>query len=128
MIDTMIKDGLWDAFNGYHMGRRPRTWPKWQITRDMQDEFALASQNKAEAAQKAGKFKDEIVGSRSRAARATRWSMPTNTSATAPRRRRCQAAPAFDKDGTVTAGNASGLNDGAAAVVLMTAKKAAARA
>jgi acetyl-CoA C-acetyltransferase len=91
-IDTMIRDGLWDAFNGYHMGQTAENVAEqWQISRDMQDEFAVASQNKAEAAQKAGKFADEITPSRSRPARATSWSTATNTSATAPRWRRCRS-------------------------------------
>jgi acetyl-CoA C-acetyltransferase len=125
-IDTMIRDGLWDAFNGYHMGQTAENVAEqWQISRDMQDEFAVASQNKAEAAQKAGKFADEIAPSRSRPARATSWPMPTNTSATAPRWRRCRnCALPFTKDGSVTAANASGLNDGAAATLLMSAEAA----
>jgi acetyl-CoA C-acetyltransferase len=93
-IDSMIKDGLWDAFNGYHMGQTAENVAnQWQITRDMQDEFALASQNKAEAAQKAGKFKDEIIPFTVKTRKGDTWSMPTNTSATAPRWTRCQAAP-----------------------------------
>ena len=84
-IDTMIKDGLWDAFNGYHMGTTAENVAKeWQITREMQDQFAVASQNKAEAAQKAGKFADEIVPFTSRPARATPWSTRMSTSAPAP--------------------------------------------
>jgi acetyl-CoA C-acetyltransferase len=128
-IDSMIRDGLWDAFNGYHMGQTAENVAnQWQISRDMQDEFALASQNKAEAAQKAGKFKDEIVGFTVKTRKgdivvdsdeyirhgATLESMQ-------------KLRPAFVKDGSVTAANASGLNDGAAAVVLMTAEEAAKR-
>jgi acetyl-CoA C-acetyltransferase len=121
MIDTMIKDGLWDAFNGYHMGTTAENVAKqWQITRDQQDQFAVASQNKAEAAQKAGKFKDEIapvtiVDPQGRCAS----SRTTSISSTAPRSTASgKLRPAFDKEGTVTAGNASGINDGAAATVL----------
>jgi acetyl-CoA C-acetyltransferase len=126
MIDTMIRDGLWDAFNGYHMGTTAENVAKqWQITRDMQDEFAVKSQNKAEAAQAAGKFKDEI------------------TPVTISTRKGdivvsddeyikkgvtldgiAKLKPAFQKDGTVTAANASGINDGAAVVILMSAKEA----
>ena len=92
MIDTMIKDGLTDAFYGYHMGNTAENVARqWQLTRDEQDEFALASQNKAEAAQKAGKFKDEIVAVTSRAARATSSSTRTNISATARRSMRCRS-------------------------------------
>ncbi len=120
-IDSMIRDGLWDAFNGYHMGQTAENVAnQWQISREMQDEFALASQNKAEAAQKAGKFKDEIVAFTIKTRKgdvvvdqdeyirhgATLESMQ-------------KLRPAFTKDGSVTAANASGLNDGAAAVLLM---------
>src|SRR5579885_3051054 len=127
MIDTMIKDGLWDAFNGYHMGNTAENVARqWQITRQQQDEFAVASQNKAEAAQKAGKFKDEIVPvtikSRKGDIVVDSDEYPkhgTTVEAIAKLR------PAFDKEGTVTAGNASGINDGAAAVVLMKASDAA---
>ncbi len=127
MIDTMIKDGLWDAFNGYHMGNTAENVAKqWQITRDMQDEFALKSQQKAEAAQKAGKFKDEIVPvtikSRKGDIVVDADEYPkhgTTLEALA------KLKPAFDKEGTVTAGSASGINDGAAAVVLMKASEAA---
>ena len=125
-IDSMIRDGLWDAFNGYHMGQTAENVAEqWQISRDMQDEFAVASQNKAEAAQKAGKFADEI----------TPFTVKTrkgdivvdadeyirhgaNIEAMAKMR------PAFTKDGTVTAANASGLNDGAAGALLMSADEA----
>jgi len=129
MIDCMIKDGLWDAFNGYHMGQTAENVAsQWQISREMQDEFALASQNKAEAAQKAGKFADEIVAFTIKTRKgdvvvdadeyirhgATLESMQ-------------KLKPAFIKDGTVTAGNASGINDGAAVVLLMTEEEAAKR-
>ncbi|MGV7217732.1 acetyl-CoA C-acetyltransferase [Bradyrhizobium sp. UFLA05-112] len=126
-VDTMIKDGLWDAFNGYHMGNTAENVAKqFQITRAQQDEFAVASQNKAEAAQKAGKFKDEIVPVTIK----TRKGDVVVDTDEYPRHGATLDAmgklrPAFEKDGTVTAGNASGINDGAAAVVLMTAKQAA---
>jgi acetyl-CoA C-acetyltransferase len=125
-VDTMIKDGLWDAFNGYHMGTTAENVAKqWQITREQQDEFALASQNKAEAAQKAGKFDDEI----------TAFTVKTRKGDVvvdkdeyirlgATLDAMTKLRPAFSKDGTVTAGNASGLNDGAAVTVLMTAEAA----
>jgi acetyl-CoA C-acetyltransferase len=125
-IDSMIRDGLWDAFNGYHMGQTAENVAeKWQISRDAQDEFALASQNKAEAAQKAGRFDDEI----------TAFTVKTRkgdivvdkdeyirhgASIEAMQKMR----PAFTKDGTVTAANASGLNDGAAGALLMSAENA----
>src|ERR1700751_1879400 len=127
MIDTMIKDGLWDAFNGYHMGTTAENVAKqWQITRQQQDEFAVASQNKAEAAQKAGKFKDEIVPVTIK----SRKGDVVVDSDEYPRHGTTLDAvgklrPAFEKDGTVTAGNASGINDGAAALVLMKASQAA---
>jgi acetyl-CoA C-acetyltransferase len=127
MIDTMIKDGLWDAFNGYHMGGTAENVARqWQITRQQQDAFAVASQNKAEAAQKSGKFKDEITPVTIK----TRKGDFTVDSDEYPKHGTTLDAigklrPAFDKDGTVTAGNASGINDGAAAVVLMTASEAA---
>jgi len=126
MIDTMIKDGLWDAFNGYHMGNTAENVARqWQITRTQQDEFAVASQNKAEAAQKAGKFKDEIVPVTVK----TRKGDVIVDTDEYPRHGATLDAmtklrPAFAKDGSVTAGNASGINDGAAAVVLMTASEA----
>ena len=109
LIDTMIRDGLWDAFNGYHMGITAENVAReWQITREEQDHFAVASQNKAEAAQKAGRSRTRSRPSPSKAARAKPWSIPTNISATARPMRRWRACkPAFDKDGTVTAGNAS---------------------
>src|SRR5213082_850972 len=127
MVDTMIKDGLWDAFNGYHMGNTAENVAKqWQITRQQQDEFAVASQNKAEAAQKAGRFKDEIVPVTVK----SRKGDVVVDSDEYPRHGTTLDAvgklrPAFEKDGTVTAGNASGINDGAAAVVLMKASQAA---
>ena len=126
LIDTMIKDGLWDAFNNYHMGQTAENVAgKWEITRDQQDQFAVASQNKAEAAQKEGRFKDEIFA----------YTVPgrkgdtivdadeyirhgANIDAMAKMR------PAFAKDGSVTAANASGLNDGAAGALLMSAENA----
>jgi acetyl-CoA C-acetyltransferase len=127
MIDTMIKDGLWDAFNGYHMGNTAENVAKqWQITRAQQDEFAVASQNKAEAAQKAGRFKDEITPVTIK----TRKGDVVVDSDEYPKHGTTLEAvgklkPAFEKDGTVTAANASGINDGAAAVVLMKASEAA---
>jgi acetyl-CoA C-acetyltransferase len=127
MIDTMIKDGLWDAFNGYHMGNTAENVARqWQITRQQQDEFALASQQKAEAAQKAGKFKDEITPVTVK----TRKGDIVVDSDEYPKHGTTLEAlqklrPAFDKEGTVTAGSASGINDGAAAVVLMRASDAA---
>jgi acetyl-CoA C-acetyltransferase len=129
MVDTMIKDGLWDAFHGYHMGTTAENVAqRWQITRDQQDEFALSSQNKAEAAIKGGRFKDEIVpvtvkGRKGDTVVDTDEFPRFGTTMEALQKLR----PAFQKDGTVTAGNASGINDGAAAVVLMTAAEAAKR-
>lgn len=126
LIDTMIKDGLWDAFNGYHMGTTAENVAqKFQLTRETQDEFATASQNKAEAAQKAGKFKDEIVPVTIK----TRKGDIVVEDDEYPRHGAtvegmAKLRPAFSKDGTVTAGNASGINDGAAAVVLMSAEEA----
>jgi acetyl-CoA C-acetyltransferase len=127
MVDTMIKDGLWDAFNGYHMGTTAENVAKqWQITRKQQDEFAVASQNKAEAAQKAGRFKDEIVPVTVKTRKgdvvvdADEYPKHGTTLEAIAKLR-----PAFDKEGTVTAANASGINDGAAAVVLMSASQAA---
>ncbi len=125
-IDTMIKDGLWDAFNGYHMGTTAENVARqWQITREEQDRFAVASQNKAEAARKAGKFKDEI----------TAVTIKTRKGDTVVDQDEyikdgvtydsvAKLRPAFDKEGTVTAANASGINDGAAAVLLMTLEEA----
>ena len=127
MIDTMIKDGLWDAFNGYHMGTTAENVAKqWQITRQQQDEFAVASQNKAEAAQKAGKFKDEItpVTIKSRKGDVV-VDVDEYPKSGVTMESIAKLRPAFDKEGTVTAANASGINDGAAALVLMKASDAA---
>ncbi|MEA3536937.1 acetyl-CoA C-acetyltransferase [Rhizobium sp. CC-YZS058] len=129
MVDTMIKDGLTDAFYGYHMGTTAENIArKWQLSRDEQDQFALASQNKAEAAQKAGRFADEIIPFtvKSRKGDVTvdqdeyiRHGATLDSMA--------KLRPAFDKEGTVTAGNASGLNDGAAAALLMSEDEASRR-
>jgi acetyl-CoA C-acetyltransferase len=129
LIDTMIKDGLWDAFNGYHMGNTAENVAqKYQITRHQQDEFAVASQHKASAAQKAGRFKDEIapvtVKTRKGETVVTEDEYIRHDSDMAGM---AKLRPAFQKDGTVTAGNASGLNDGAAALVVMSAAEAARR-
>ncbi len=125
-VDTMLKDGLMDAFNGYHMGTTAENVAgKWQLTREEQDTFATASQNKAEAAQKEGRFKDEIVPVTVKTRKGDvvvdqdeyiRHGATLDGMA--------KLKPAFSKEGSVTAGNASGLNDGAAAVVLMTAEEA----
>src|SRR4051812_43571142 len=129
MVDTMIKDGLWDAFNGYHMGNTAENVAqRWQITREQQDEFAARSQGKAEAAQKAGRFTDEIVPVKI----TTRRGETVVDTDEHPKHGTtfevlAKLRPAFDKSGTVTAGNASGINDGGAAVVLMTAEAAAQR-
>jgi acetyl-CoA C-acetyltransferase len=126
MIDSMLKDGLLDAFHGYHMGNTAENVAqKWQLSRDEQDRFAVASQNKAEAAQKAGKFKDEIVpvtikGRKGDIVIEDDEYIRAGTTMDAVAKLR----PAFNKEGTVTAGNASGINDGAAAVVLMSAAEA----
>jgi len=128
-IDTMIKDGLWDIFHGYHMGTTAENVAtKWQISREEQDRFAVSSQNKAEAARKAGRFKDEIapitISTR-------KGDIVVDTDEYirdgATLEAMAKLRPAFSKDGTVTAGNASGINDGAAALVLMTAKEASKR-
>ena len=126
LIDTMIKDGLWDAFNGYHMGTTAENVAeKFQLTRDEQDTFAAASQNKAEAAMNAGRFKDEIVPVTIKTRKGEtvvdtdEYPKPGVTAEGLGGLR-----PAFSKEGTVTAGNASGINDGAAAVVLMSADEA----
>ncbi len=126
MIDTMIKDGLWDAFNGYHMGvTAENVANQWQITREDQDTFAVASQNKAEAAQKAGKFKDEIVPVTIKSRKGeTVVEDDEYIRHGATMESLAGLRPAFDKEGTVTAGNASGINDGAAALVLMSAEEA----
>jgi len=128
-IDTMIKDGLWDIFNGYHMGNTAENVAKaYQITREQQDQFALQSQQKASGAQKAGKFKDEIIPVTIKGRKGDvvvsddeyiRHDASIETMA--------KLRPAFTKEGTVTAGNASGINDGAAAIVVMTAAEAAKR-
>ena len=126
MMDTMLRDGLWDAFQGYHMGTTAENVAqRWQIGREQQDEFAAKSQQKAEAAQKAGRFKDEIVpvtikGRKGDTVVDTDEHPKHGTTAESLAKLR----PAFDKNGSVTAGNASGINDGAAAVVLMSAKNA----
>jgi acetyl-CoA C-acetyltransferase len=128
-VDTMLKDGLWDAFHGYHMGNTAENVAtKFQITREQQDQFALGSQQKASTAQKAGRFKDEIVpvtvkGRKGDTVVADDEYIRHDASMETMGRLR----PAFTKDGTVTAGNASGINDGAAALVLMTASEAAKR-
>ena len=129
MIDTMIKDGLWDAFNGYHMGNTAENVARqWQLTREDQDEFALASQNKAEAAQKAGRFRDEIVPVTVKGRKGdTVFDQDEYIRHGATMEAMQKLKPAFDKDGTVTAGNASGINDGAAALVLMSEAEAARR-
>ena len=126
LIDTMIKDGLWDHFNGYHMGNTAENVAnQWQITRDAQDAFAMSSQSKAETAQKEGKFKDEIIAVNVKSRRGDTIveedeypKHGTNLGTLGSLR------PAFSKEGTVTAGNASGINDGAAAVVLMSSEDA----
>jgi acetyl-CoA C-acetyltransferase len=129
MIDTMIRDGLWDAFNGYHMGMTAENVAqRWQITRDQQDTFAAASQRKAGAAMAAGRFKDEIAPVTVKGRKGDtvvdtdEYPKPETTIEILAKLR-----PAFDKAGTVTAGNASGINDGAAALVLMTEDEAARR-
>ena len=126
LVDTMIKDGLWDAFNGYHMGTTAENVAtKFQITRQQQDEFAAASQNKASAAQKAGKFKDEIVPVTIKGRKGdTVVSDDEYIRHDASPETMAKLRPAFSKDGTVTAGNASGINDGAAALIVMSAKEA----
>ena len=129
MVDTMIRDGLWDAFNGYHMGNTAENVAReFQITRAEQDAFAVASQNKTEAAHNAGRFKDEIVPFTIKTRKGDivvdkdeHFRPGTTLESVA------KLKPAFAKDGTVTAGNASGINDGAAAAVLMTAAEAAKR-
>ncbi|MBB3611654.1 acetyl-CoA C-acetyltransferase [Rhizobium sp. BK602] len=129
MVDTMIKDGLTDAFYGYHMGITAENIARqWQLSRDDQDQFAVASQNKAEAAQKAGRFKDEIVPF---TIQTRKGDVTVDTDEYirhgATLDSMAKLRPAFDKDGTVTAANASGLNDGAAAAVLMTEAEASRR-
>ena len=126
LIDTMIKDGLWDAFNGYHMGQTAENVAdQWQITREMQDEFAVASQNKAEAAQNAGKFDDEIAAFTVKTRKGdivVDKDEYIRHGATIENMQKLR--PAFTKDGSVTAANASGLNDGAAGALLMSAEEA----
>jgi acetyl-CoA C-acetyltransferase len=125
-LDTMLKDGLWDAFQGYHMGTTAENVAqKWQITREEQDKFAVASQNKAEAAVKGGRFKDEIIPVTIK----TRKGEQVVDTDEYPRfgatlDSMTKLRPAFSKEGSVTAGNASGINDGAAAVVVMSADEA----
>jgi acetyl-CoA C-acetyltransferase len=126
LVDSMIKDGLWDAFHGYHMGTTAENVAqKWQISREAQDKFAVASQNKAEAAQKSGRFKDEIVPVTVPSRKGDivvdqdEYIRPGTTLDAVSKLK-----PAFSKDGTVTAGNASGLNDGAAALVVMSVSEA----
>ncbi len=125
-IDTMIRDGLWDAFNGYHMGQTAENVAnQWQISRDMQDEFAVASQNKAEAAQKAGRFADEIAAFTVKTRKGdiiVDADEYIRHGATLDAMQKLR--PAFTKDGSVTAANASGINDGAAATLLMSADEA----
>ncbi len=125
-IDTMIRDGLWDAFNGYHMGQTAENVAnQWQISRDMQDEFAVASQNKAEAAQKAGRFADEIAAFTVKTRKGdiiVDADEYIRHGATLDAMQKLR--PAFAKDGSVTAANASGINDGAAAALMMTDKEA----
>ena len=125
-VDSMIKDGLWDAFNGYHMGNTAENIAKkWQISRDTQDEFAVSSQNKAEVALKAGKFANEIVPftiSTRKGDIIVNVDEYIRHGATMDTMQKLK--PAFDRDGSVTAANASGINDGAAAALMMTAKEA----
>ena len=126
LIDTMIVDGLWDAYNNYHMGiTAENVAAKFGISRREQDEFAVASQHKAEAAQKAGRFKDEIVPVEMLGKKGTvRFDSDEYLRLGATLEAMTDLKPAFNKEGTVTAGNASGLNDGAAAVVMMSASRA----
>ncbi len=125
-IDTMLKDGLWDAFHGYHMGTTAENVAqKYQITREEQDEFALQSQQKASKAQKSGRFKDEIVPVTVKSRKGeTVVADDEYIRHDASKETMAKLRPAFSKDGTVTAGNASGINDGAAALVVMTASEA----
>jgi len=128
-IDTMLKDGLWDAFHGYHMGSTAENVAqKYQITREQQDEFALGSQQKASKAQKSGRFKDEIVPVTVKGRKGdTIVADDEYIRHDASLESMAKLRPAFSKDGTVTAGNASGINDGAAALIVMTASEAAKR-
>jgi len=128
-VDTMIKDGLWDAFHGYHMGQTAENIAaRWQITREDQDRFAVGSQNRAEAAQKAGRFAEEIAAV---TVKTRKGDVVVDQDEYIRHGATLESVaglkPAFAKDGSVTAGNASGLNDGAAAVVLMSEKEAEAR-
>ncbi|NWJ23202.1 acetyl-CoA C-acetyltransferase [Rhizobium sp. RM] len=129
MIDTMLKDGLTDAFYGYHMGITAENIARqWQLSRDDQDQFAVASQNKAEAAQSAGRFQDEIVPFTVKGRKADIIvDTDEHIRAGSSMETMAKLRPAFDKEGTVTAGNASGLNDGAAATLLMTEQEASRR-
>ena len=129
LVDSMLKDGLWDAFHGYHMGNTAENVARqWQLGRQTQDEFAVASQNKAEAAQKAGRFKDEIVPVVIKDRKGDKIvDQDEYIRHGATLDALAKLRPAFDKEGTVTAGNASGINDGAAALVLMSAEEAAKR-
>ena len=126
LVDTMIVDGLWDVYNQYHMGiTAENVAKKFNVSRTEQDEFALASQNKAEAAQKAGKFKDEILPLEIASKKGSIvFDSDEYIKAGSTLDSLASLRPAFNKDGTVTAGNASGLNDGAAAVMMMSAQKA----
>ena len=128
-VDTMIKDGLWDAFHGYHMGQTAENIAsRWQITREDQDKFAVASQNKAEAAQKGGKFDDEIVPVTIKGRKGDTVVDKDEFIRHGATLESVQGLkPVFSKEGSVTAANASGLNDGAAALVLMSAEEAAKR-
>lgn len=128
LIDTMIVDGLWDVYNQYHMGvTAENVAKKFNVSRAEQDEFALASQNKAEAAQKAGKFKDEILPLEIASKKGSiLFDSDEYIKAGSTLEALSSLRPAFSKDGSVTAGNASGINDGAAAVMMMSAKKASA--
>jgi acetyl-CoA C-acetyltransferase len=128
-IDTMIRDGLWDAFHGYHMGQTAENVAnQWQITREQQDEFAVASQNKAEAAQKAGRFAEEIVPFSIKGRKGdTVVDQDEYIRHGATLETVAKLRPAFAKEGSVTAGNASGLNDGAAGVLLMSEEEAGRR-
>ena len=129
LVDTMIKDGLWDAFFGYHMGNTAENVARaYQITREEQDEFALASQQKASAAQKAGRFRDEIAAVTVKGRRGdTVVSDDEYIRHESSMEGMTRLRPAFTKDGTVTAGNASGINDGASALVVMSGAEAAKR-
>ena len=126
MVDTMIKDGLWDAFHGYHMGQTAENIAeRWQITREDQDRFAVASQNRAEAARDGGRFDEEIAPVTVKGRKGdTVVDKDEYIRAGSTYEAMSGLRPAFDKQGSVTAGNSSGLNDGAAALVLMTAKEA----